>query len=847
MRRARIIFLAAAAATLSIATSASGYYHFLHFQQTEDGLRAIPERFDRDALVDDMVYFYVSAEQRPQMQENDSFNGLVSQVRQALATWDAVPTSHLRVGFGGVVDGPLQGSAPAAEVVFAELPPGVLGMGGPTLRGEPGEEFVPIQRSQVIVPDNLAVQGGTTFSEGFYNTLVHEIGHALGLQHSLAGSAMSMEATRSTTRARPLDPDDVAGLSALYPTDEFWTLTGAIEGTVLYGDGTPVVMASVAAVNLGGRVVTALTAPDGVYRIEGLLPGDYTLYVQPMPRTTSTGLGHGNNRLPVDEEDREIPASGAFRTVFLGDVDRPEAARFVPVVAASVVADTDFRVERRENPALLSVTTYSFPGYGAPGVHPAFLNITDSAGLLVATGPDLVPKVGAMQLTALFRDVTIRTPRLYEPAPSFVQLDVEPAPFAGLGPLHLMFRLSDDIHILPGAAQLTNRATPIIYWLTPDFSLGTSAWRVAGQQFGPRSQVYFDGLPGRVLAYDSITGELVVEPPVGPAGHRAVVTVYNPDGQSSAFALPDGNVMFPYPEGPTASAFSNGEASPSTDHVVEISGLFTQFAVGEAVVGFGSSDIVTRDVQVLDEFKLRAVVSVGADAEPGRYDISVSNGLETIVLTQAFRVRGDGDDDKPALTYGGVINAATSTPDVAPGTLASLYGLRLARPGLESAVRVTLGGLEAPLASVSAYQINLQIPDGVEPGLVELRVFNGAIESELMLVPIGHAAPGLFRAVRSTGEVAGPATPLLAGSEFTLVATGFGTSDSDSLGAIVVVNGFRLKPISVTSPGPGIQEVTLTLPEAFGAAASVQLQVLVAGRLSNVLRVPVTPVLATLQ
>ena len=71
MTRARIIFLAAAAAMLSIATSASGYYHFLHFQQTEDGLRSIPERFDRDALVDDTVYFYVSAEQRPQMQENE--------------------------------------------------------------------------------------------------------------------------------------------------------------------------------------------------------------------------------------------------------------------------------------------------------------------------------------------------------------------------------------------------------------------------------------------------------------------------------------------------------------------------------------------------------------------------------------------------------------------------------------------------------------------------------------------------------------------------------------------------------------------------------------------------------
>ena len=100
----------AVTALLSTATPASGYYHFLHFRQTETGLRGIPERFDREALVDDTVYFYVSSQQWPRLQANDSFEGLVSQVRQALATWDAVPTSSLRVGFGGVLDGPLEGA-----------------------------------------------------------------------------------------------------------------------------------------------------------------------------------------------------------------------------------------------------------------------------------------------------------------------------------------------------------------------------------------------------------------------------------------------------------------------------------------------------------------------------------------------------------------------------------------------------------------------------------------------------------------------------------------------------------------------------------------------------------------
>jgi uncharacterized protein (TIGR03437 family) len=839
----------AVAALLSVATPASGYYHFLHFRQTDSGLRGVPERFDREALVDDTVYFYVSSQQRPRLQANDSFEGLVSQVRQALATWDAVPTSSLRVGFGGVLDGPLEGSTPAAEIVFDELPPGVLGFGGSKVRGEAREDFVPILRSQVVVSDNLADNQGPSFSERFYNTLVHEIGHALGLQHSLAGSALSQEPTRSTTRARPLELDDVAGLSALYPTEEFRELTGAIEGIVLFDDGPPVSLASVAALNRGGQIVSALTDPQGRYRIEGLLPGEYTLYAQPLPPATTAVLGPGNIRRPVDANGQEIAASGGFRTEFLGETDRVDAARFVAVGAGAATGGADFRVQRRARVALLPVTTFSFPGYGAPGVHPAFLNVTEGPGLLVAAGADLLDKFGAFQLSAIFRDLTVRAPTLYEPAPSFVRFDVEPAPFAGLGALHLMFRLQDDIYVLPGAARLTNQGAPIIYWITRDFSQGVPAWRIAGQEFGPGSQVYFDGLPGRVLAFDSVTGELLAAPPVGPAGHRAVVTVYNSDGQSSAFALPDGNVMFAYPEGPGASASaSNNVAAPGTDRVIEITGLFTQFAPGDAVVGVGSSDIVTREVQVLDDQHIRAVVSLGATAQRGLYDLSVSTGLETILLPDAFEVKGDaGADDRPILRYNGLLNSATNTNQLAPGTLASLYGLHLTSADAESAVRVTFNGLEAPLVAVSENQINVQIPSAVQPGLAELRVFNGAADSELMLVAIGRSAPGLFGVVSGKGVIASAGSPLEAGQIFKVIATGFGVSPVSLQEAVVLVNGIRLRPISATAPSPGIQELTVTLPAALGSIGAARIEVLVAGRLSNALEVPVAAGLVALQ
>jgi uncharacterized protein (TIGR03437 family) len=328
-----------------------------------------------------------------------------------------------------------------------------------------------------------------------------------------------------------------------------------------------------------------------------------------------------------------------------------------------------------------------------------------------------------------------------------------------------------------------------------------------------------------------------------------VVTVYNTDGQSSAFALPDGNIMFDYPAGPAASASaSSNSAAPGTDKVVEITGLFTQFAPGDAVVGVGSSDIVTREVQVLDDRRLRAVVSLAAGTQPGLYDLSVSNGLGTILLPDAFEVKGDAaTDDRPLLRYNGVLNAATNTQQLAPGALASLYGAHLAVAGAESTVRVTLNGLPAPLVAVTESQINLQIPDAVQPGLAELRVFNGVAESELMLVSISRSAPGLFRVVSDKGLTAGVGSPLEAGESFKVIATGFGVAPGSLGDAVVLVNGIRLTPVTTATPSPGIQELTVTLPESLGSLGGAQIEVLVGGRLSNAIEVPVSAGLLALQ
>ena len=150
IRSVRLCLLACLVLAGLAAPRIKGYYHFVHYGPNAAADEATIEKFDLTALLDNTVYFYVS-NQRPALAANDSYEALVSQVRQALAVWNNVPSSALRVGYGGISGGELRANSPAGEIIFAELPPGVIGLGGPVTRGSSADGFVPIVRSQVIL------------------------------------------------------------------------------------------------------------------------------------------------------------------------------------------------------------------------------------------------------------------------------------------------------------------------------------------------------------------------------------------------------------------------------------------------------------------------------------------------------------------------------------------------------------------------------------------------------------------------------------------------------------------------------------------------------------------------
>ena len=72
------------------------------------------------------------------------------------------------------------------------------------------------------------------------------------------------------------------GLSSIYPDATFNSL-GSISGTVRTTTNAAVFGAMVVAIDPNGQAAaSAVTDPTGVFTIQGLTPGNYTVYAEPM-------------------------------------------------------------------------------------------------------------------------------------------------------------------------------------------------------------------------------------------------------------------------------------------------------------------------------------------------------------------------------------------------------------------------------------------------------------------------------------------------------------------------------------------------------------------------------------
>jgi uncharacterized protein (TIGR03437 family) len=112
----------------------------------------------------------------------------------------------------------------------------------------------------------------------------HEIGHIIGISHSpIGGATMFPRSGIGRIRGRSLESDDGIAVSVIYPASGFASSTGVIRGRVVDNSGAAIFGAHVAAVDVNGVVIAgAISQPDGGYSIQGLPPGNYIVYAEPL-------------------------------------------------------------------------------------------------------------------------------------------------------------------------------------------------------------------------------------------------------------------------------------------------------------------------------------------------------------------------------------------------------------------------------------------------------------------------------------------------------------------------------------------------------------------------------------
>jgi hypothetical protein len=222
-------------------------------------------------------------------------------VAAGFATWEAVPTASIAFQFVGFTSA-LPFDDDGISTFGFEAEPDldrVLGATSFLVDVSTGEIVESDVFFNSIFPWSTA-QAGQASSFDLQSVATHEIGHFVGLGHSALGETeirpeggrrvlasgavmFPISSGRGSTSERMLQPDDIAGVSDLYPDGGFEGDRGTVTGRVLR-NGNAVTGAHVVAFNprTGALIGGFSLGEGGAFQIGGLTPGAHVIRVEPL-------------------------------------------------------------------------------------------------------------------------------------------------------------------------------------------------------------------------------------------------------------------------------------------------------------------------------------------------------------------------------------------------------------------------------------------------------------------------------------------------------------------------------------------------------------------------------------